>query len=81
MTDENRDAPRTIYTLTLLDILVSAAEKHKDKELRHALREVSERGFRKAEILAYANDHLKPEARRHLQRIVDSMSARERKAV
>lgn len=72
MTDQH-EPPRTLFTMTLLDVLVSAAERHKDKELRHVLREVGDRGLRQAEVLDYAREHLRPEAMKHLETVLASM--------
>ena len=79
MSDEDRHL-RILYTQTLLDILVSAAEGHKDKELRYVLREVRAKGYKKAEVLEYANEHLEPEAIRHLKTVIASMGRGSRKA-
>jgi len=77
---EERDRPRTLYTLTLLDILVDAAKARKDESLRHALRDAGGRGFRKADVLEYASAHLEPDALQHLKRVIDSMGRGRREA-
>jgi hypothetical protein len=70
---EKREPPRCLFTMTLLDILVAAAERHKEKELRQVIREVSGRGMRRGEVLDYAREHLHPDAMKHFETVLASM--------
>ncbi len=79
MSDQD-PAPITIYTQTLLDILIAAAAQGKEQELRHAIREIRAKGIRKADVMKYAQDHLQPEQVAQLRTVIAAIGKGSRKA-
>ena len=77
---DDKQRPRTLWTETLLDILVTAVERGKEKETRYILREISARGYRKAEVLEFANERLEAKKVQHLEAVIKSMRKPKRKA-
>lgn len=70
---QDQTTPRTIWTETLLDLLVTAVQRRQDTEALRILRELKSRGYRRAAVTSFCARHLDAAQLRELERVIESM--------
>jgi len=78
--DEDRTSPRTIWTQTLLDMLVAAVANRQDQDTVRMLREIKAKGLRKADVLAFAERKLDTNQVQRLETAIRAMGGRRKPA-
>lgn len=78
--NEDRTSPRTIWTQTLLDLLVSAVASRQDQDALRVLREIKAKGLRKADVLAFAGRKLDSNQVQRLETVIRAMGGRRKPA-
>lgn len=70
---EDKTAPRTLWTETLLDMLVSAAERGRENETREILRDIRRKGYPKKFVVKYVATRLDSDKTRALVKTIETM--------
>ena len=66
MAQPEQTTPRTLWTDTLLEMLVNAVRRENEAETRRLLREIRAKGVSKTDVLRYAGRHLDPTGAKRL---------------
>jgi hypothetical protein len=73
---EDRTSPKTIWTQTLLDLLVTAVANRQEQDTVRMLREIKAKGVRKADVLAFAQARLNEGQVQRLEGAIRSLGRR-----
>ncbi|MCB1748259.1 MAG: hypothetical protein H6977_12785 [Gammaproteobacteria bacterium] len=73
---EDNTTPRTVWTETLLELLVAAVQRQQDTEALRILRDIKAKGYRKAAVIRFASRHLNGAEVGRLDKLITVMGKR-----
>ncbi|MGE0484567.1 MAG: hypothetical protein AB7Q81_10540 [Gammaproteobacteria bacterium] len=73
---DDKTTPRTVWTETLLEMLVAAVQRQQDTEALRILRDIKAKGYRKSAVIRFASRALNGPELGRLDKLIGVMGQR-----